>query len=145
MKERHKRCMKKVNRGYAFEFSTKNYAEKKHNTEETNEVIIQPSFNFSGKTQEELHYVINKGLLNVEKTTKKLEQKKRPTIEDRKMIDTNAKMIQAFITLANTTLLKNDEGYVFDRLNIIDVELKQRMPQLRNKNNPDGSNEENEL
>ncbi len=41
------------------------------------------------------------------------------------MIDTNAKMIQAYITLANTTLIKNDEGYVFDRLNRIDVELKQ--------------------
>ncbi len=61
------------------------------------------------------------------------------------MIDTNAKMIQAYITLANTTLLKNDKGYVFDRLNRIDVELKQRMTQLRNKNNTDGSNEENEL
>ncbi len=61
------------------------------------------------------------------------------------MIDTNAKMIQAYITLANTTLLKNDKGYVFDRLNRIDVELKQRMPQLRNKNNTNGSNEENEL
>jgi hypothetical protein len=104
--------MKKVNRVYAFEFSTKNYAEKIHDTEETNEVIVQPSFNFSGKTQEELHYVINKGLLNLEE--KKIEQKKRPTIEDKKMIDTNAKMIQAYITLANTTLLKNDKGYVFD-------------------------------
>jgi hypothetical protein len=62
--------MIKVNRGYAFEFSTKNYAEKKHNTKETNEVIIQPSSDFSGKTQEELHYVINKGLLNIEKTKK---------------------------------------------------------------------------
>ena len=61
------------------------------------------------------------------------------------MIDTNAKMIQAYITLANTTLLKNDEGYVFDRLNRIDVELKQRMPQLTNKNNKGGSNEESEL
>jgi hypothetical protein len=27
-KERHKRCMKKINRGYEFEFSTKNYAKK---------------------------------------------------------------------------------------------------------------------
>jgi hypothetical protein len=77
--------MKKVSRVYAFEFSTKNYAEKKHDTKETNEVIIQPSFDFSRKTQEELH-----------------------------------------------------------RLNRIDVESKQRMPQLRNKNNTDGSNEENE-
>jgi hypothetical protein len=49
--------MKKVNKGYVSEFSTKNYAEKKHVTEETNEVVIQPSFDFSGKTQEELHYV----------------------------------------------------------------------------------------
>ena len=61
------------------------------------------------------------------------------------MIDTNAKMIQAYIALANTTLLRNDKGYVFDRLNRIDVELKQRMPQLRNKNNTDGSDEENEI
>jgi hypothetical protein len=136
--------MKKVNKGYVFEFSTKNYAEKKHVTEETNEVVIQPSFDFSGKTQEELHYVINKGLLNVEKTTKKIEQKKSPTIEDKK-IETNAKMIQAYITLANTTLLRNDKGYVFDRLNKIDVELKQRMPQLTNKNNNDRSDEESEL
>jgi hypothetical protein len=97
------------------------------------------------KTQEELHYVINKGLLNVEKTAKELEQKKRHTIEDKKMIDTNAKMIQAYITLAKTTLLRNDEGYVFDRLNKIDVELKQRMPRLTNKNNNNGSNEESEL
>ncbi len=137
--------MKKVNKGYVSEFSTKNYAEKKHVTEETNEVVIQPSFNFSGKTQEELHYVINKGLLNIEKTTKKLEQQKRPTIEDKKMIDTNAKMIQAYITLANTTLLRNDEEYIFDRLNKIDVELKQRIPQLTNKNNNDESDEESEL
>ncbi len=62
--------MKKANKGYVFEFCTKNYAEKKHITEETNVVVIQPSFDFSRKTQEELHYVINKGLLNVEKTTK---------------------------------------------------------------------------
>jgi hypothetical protein len=44
------------------------------------------------------------------------------------MIDTNAKMMQAHITLANKTLIRNDKGYVFDRLNKIDVELKQRMP-----------------
>jgi hypothetical protein len=61
------------------------------------------------------------------------------------MIDTNAKMIQAYITLANTTLLKNDKGYVFDRLDRIDIELKQKIPQLRNKNNTDRSDEENEL
>ncbi len=61
------------------------------------------------------------------------------------MIHTNAKMIQAYIALANTTLLRHDEGYVFDRLNKIDVELKQRMHQLTNKNNNDGSDEESEL
>ncbi len=69
--------MKKVNKGYVFEFSTKNYAEKKHVTEETNEVVIQPSFEFSGKPQEKLHYVISKGLLNVEKTTKKIRTKEK--------------------------------------------------------------------
>jgi hypothetical protein len=42
-------------------------------------------------------------------------------------------------------LLRNDKGYVFDRLNKIDVELKQRMPQLTNKNNKDGSDDESEL
>ncbi len=86
--ERWNRCKQKVNDGYQFMFTSKNYANKKKQKAQDDEPTVQPRFDYSNKTINELQSVINKGLLYGQMNANKLEKKPKPTKDDKKMIDT---------------------------------------------------------
>jgi hypothetical protein len=90
-------------------------------------ITVQPRLDYSNKSINELHSVINKGLLYEQRRADKLE-KKRPSKDDKKMIDTTRNITQAYIALANKTLQQEDNVEVFDSLEDIATHLKSSNP-----------------
>jgi hypothetical protein len=73
--ERWNRCKQKLKNGYKFTFNKKNYADKKEEAEHNEGITVQPRLDYSNKSINELHSVINKGLLYEQRRADKLEKK----------------------------------------------------------------------
>jgi hypothetical protein len=139
--ERWNRCKQKLKNGYKFTFNKKNYADKKEEAERNDGITVQPRLDYSNKSINKLHSVINKGLLYEQRRADKLE-KKRPSRDDKKMIDTTRNITQAYIALANTTLQQEDNVEVFHILEDIATHLKSSNPPPGQDNSDDDDDSE---
>jgi hypothetical protein len=74
--ERWNRCKQKLKNGYKFTFNKKKYADKKEETEQDDGITVHPRMDYSNKSINELHSVINKGLLYGQSRADKLEKNK---------------------------------------------------------------------
>ena len=73
--ERWNRCKQKLKNGYKFTFNKKNYADKKEEAEQNDGITVQPRLDYSNKSINKLHSVINKGLLYEQRRADKLEKR----------------------------------------------------------------------
>ncbi len=96
-----------VRNNFVFEFNYKNYAETKpqagHNT-----TGILPRINYTNKTNKEIHFAINNGLQQGQLLAKKIAKKTKPIKQNNTMIEESRNATQAYIVLANKTLLEEN-------------------------------------
>jgi len=69
-------CEKKINHHYKFRFNEDDYANK-DKSNKNKKTQLQPTLDYSDKTNEEIHADINKGLINGLKAIDKIKAKKR--------------------------------------------------------------------
>ncbi len=105
-----------------------------------NEPTVQPKYDYSDKTIHELHSVINDGLLYGQEVATKLENKTKPTADDKRKILTMKTMGQAYVQLANNTFKNENNGETFETLDNIKDHLNSKLPAhqlFRQKHNSD--------
>jgi hypothetical protein len=108
-KQRWNRYIKKVKDKYVFKFNCKDYAITKPQTVREPTATLPPIHN-TNKTTEEINFAINHCLQQAQLFANKLatKTKKKPTKEDNTMIEASRNATQAYIVLANKTLV--DQG-----------------------------------
>ncbi len=108
-----------------FEFDYKNYAETNSQAGHKTMAIL-PRIDYTNKTNKEIHFTINNGLQQGQLMAKKIAKKKKPTKEDNTMIEALRNATQAYIELADKTLLEEDHKQKFEKLADIASHLKQK-------------------
>jgi hypothetical protein len=86
---------------------------KKKKPVKVSEPAVQPKYDYSDKTIHELHLVINTGLLYGQEAATKMENKARPSADDKRMIQTMRTMTQAYVKLANKNFHDKNNGENF--------------------------------
>ncbi len=124
---RYHRIKKLINQKYKFWLTQKDYTKTKKKPVKINEPTVQPKYIYSDKTIHELHSVINDGLLYGQEVATKLENKTKPSADDKKMILTMKKMGQAYVQLANNTFKDENKGETFETLDYIKDHLDSKL------------------
>ncbi len=124
---RYNRIKKLINQKYRFRLTQKDYTKTKKKPVKINQPTVQPKYDYSDKTIHELHSVINDGLLYGQEVATKLENKTKPTADDKKMILTMKKISQAYAQLPNNTFKDENNAETFETLDNIKDHLDSKL------------------
>ncbi len=93
-KSRWNNNQKKLQKKYIFQFNDKNYATAKVGKVEKAPTL--PQINLTNKTTEEIHLVINQSLQQAQDVVSRLSKKKKPTTDNKIVIEASRNATQAY-------------------------------------------------
>jgi hypothetical protein len=119
-KRRWEACEAKLRSKYTFQFTDEDYTNKKSKRKDKDNITTNhTTLVYEDKTEKQIHSVINEGLIKGQKSIEKLKEKKKPTNDEKQMIENMETIVEAYIALAKKTLSQD-----VNTLNDINQHLK---------------------
>ena len=110
----------KLKSKYTFLFTDEDFTIKKSKKKDKDSITTSHTTRvYTDKTEKQIHSVINEGLIKGQKSIEKLKEKKKPTNDEKQMIENMETIVEAYIALAKKTLSQD-----VNTLNDINQHLK---------------------